>query len=286
MKLTIDKKIEKLICDLPPCVFKFKYILNRRWPFLYPHRRERVIDIIIMREINKFNINLCDLLDNQDHRKEKLFTVPIINVIESLIFEYGNKEKIFENIYHGLALFNIPRNISLTLKFKYNNFNSMGKGKYPKTNSIRFLETNKIPFEGFFYKYEERGGTRVSARELGVDEHIIVKTIIVEDENKNPYIVLMHGDKEISTKNLARNLNVKSISPCSPETANKHSGYVVGGTSPFGTRKSMPIFIEKSILDLEYIFINGGKKGFLVKIDSKDVQKLLNASLVEVGIDG
>ncbi|UOD35061.1 Cys-tRNA(Pro) deacylase [Deferribacteraceae bacterium V6Fe1] len=162
----------------------------------------------------------------------------------------------------------------------------MAKVKYPKTNAIRFLEENKVPFEGYFYKYEERGGTKVSARELGVDEHIIVKTIIMEDDNKKPFIVLMHGDKEISTKNLARILNVKSVSPCSPETANKHSGYVVGGTSPFGTRKNMPVFMEKSILDLEYIFINGGKRGFLVKIDPKDVQKILNATIVEVGIDG
>lgn len=96
----------------------------------------------------------------------------------------------------------------------------------------------------------------------------------------------MHGDKEISTKNLTRILNVKSISPCFPEPANKHSGYVVGGTSPFGTSKSMPVFKEKSILDLEYIFFNGGKNDFLIKINPKDVQKLLNASLVEVGIDG
>ncbi|MBZ4643759.1 MAG: ybaK/ebsC protein [Deferribacteraceae bacterium] len=162
----------------------------------------------------------------------------------------------------------------------------MAKVKYPKTNAIRFLEENKIPFEGFFYKYEERGGTKVSARELGVDEHIIVKTIIMEDESKKPFIVLMHGDKEISTKNLARILNVKAVSPCEPETANKHSGYIVGGTSPFGTRKNMPVFMEKSILDLEYIFINGGKRGFLVKINPRDVQRVLNATLVEVGIDG
>jgi Cys-tRNA(Pro) deacylase len=162
----------------------------------------------------------------------------------------------------------------------------MAKVKYPKTNAIRFLEENKIPFEGFFYKYEERGGTKVSARELGVDEHIIVKTIIMEDESKKPFIVLMHGDLEISTKNMARFLNVKSVSPCSPETANKHTGYIVGGTSPFGTRKKLPVFMEKSILDLEYIFINGGKRGFLVKINPRDVQRVLNATLVEVGIDG
>jgi len=107
MILTLNKKVEKLICDLPPCIFKFKYILNRRWPFLYPHRRERVADIIIMREITKFNINLCDLLDNEHHRKETFFTVPIINVIESLIFEYGNQEKIFGNISNGLALYRL-----------------------------------------------------------------------------------------------------------------------------------------------------------------------------------
>jgi Cys-tRNA(Pro) deacylase len=134
------------------------------------------------------------------------------------------------------------------------------------------------------YRYEDHGGTAVSARELGVDEHSVVKTLIMEDENAQPIIVLMHGDMEVSTKALARQIGCKSINPCKPATADKHSGYQVGGTSPFGTRRAMPVYMEQSILALPKIFINGGSKGFLVGIDPKDAQRILNPVLVQSGM--
>lgn len=141
-----------------------------------------------------------------------------------------------------------------------------------------------MKFTEHTYKYEERGGTKVSARELRVDEYWLVKTLIMEDDRKNPLVVLMHGDREVSTKNLARLLNAKSIHPCPPEVTQKHSGYLVGGTSPFGTRKKMPIYMEETILDLPKIFINGGKRGYLVGIEPKELMRVLNPSLVRVGI--
>jgi Cys-tRNA(Pro) deacylase len=141
-----------------------------------------------------------------------------------------------------------------------------------------------VDFTDHLYEYEERGGTTVSARELGVDEHCMVKTLVMEDERKNPLIILMHGDLEVSTKELARFLNVKTMIPCSPETANKHSGYLVGGTSPFGTRKVMPIFLEETILKLPTIYINGGKRGYLVSLDPTELIRVLNPTLVKVGI--
>src|SRR5690606_22622430 len=118
-------------------------------------------------------------------------------------------------------------------------------------------------------------GSAASSRELGVDEHIVVKTLIMETETKSPLIVLMHGDCQVSTKNLARFLNVKSVTPCDPEVANKHSGYLVGGTSPFGTKKKMPVYIQKTILDLDKVYINGGKRGFLVSLSPKDIERVL-----------
>jgi len=127
------------------------------------------------------------------------------------------------------------------------------------------------------YAYEERGGTATSARELGVSEHAVVKTLIMEDEKKCPLIALMHGDAEVSTKSLARALGVKSVSPCAPATADRHSGYQVGGTSPFGTRKVMPVFVQETILELDHIYINGGKRGFLVKMKPRDVVQILKA---------
>lgn len=140
-----------------------------------------------------------------------------------------------------------------------------------------------MKFTEHTYKYEERGGTKVSARELGVDEHWLVKTLIMEDDRKNPLVVLMHGDREVSTKNLARLLKARSIHPCPPEIAQKHSGYLVGGTSPFGTRKKMPIYMEETILDLPKIFINGGKRGYLVGIDPQELVRVLKPVLVNVG---
>jgi Cys-tRNA(Pro) deacylase len=158
------------------------------------------------------------------------------------------------------------------------------KNKYPVTQGIRFLRAAKVPFVEFLYEYEERGGTVVCARELGVDEHLAIKTLIMEDENEAPLIVLMHGDMEVSTKELARVIGVKTIKPCEPAVANKHSGYLVGGTSPFGTRHKMPVYMEETILDWPKVYINGGKRGFLVAMDPQDIRELLNPVLVKVGI--
>jgi Cys-tRNA(Pro) deacylase len=160
----------------------------------------------------------------------------------------------------------------------------MTRKDYPKTNAIRCLLEHAIEFEVFRYKYEERGGTRVSSRELGVDEHVVVKTLVMETDAGRPLIVLMHGDNEVSTKQLARILNVKSISPCDPRTANRHTGYLVGGTSPLGTRHSMPVYCEASILDLDRIYINGGARGLLVRIDPKDLPKALEIAPIHVAI--
>lgn len=161
----------------------------------------------------------------------------------------------------------------------------MSKDKFPVTPAIRVLRSHKVDFTPHIYVYEEHGGTAVAAHEIGVDEYATIKTIVLQDEHKNPLIALMHGTKEISTRNLARFLNVKSITPCSPDLAQKHTGYLVGGTSPFGTRHAMPVYMERSILDLERIYINGGKRGFLVGIKPQDVVKVLHPELVEVATD-
>ena len=160
----------------------------------------------------------------------------------------------------------------------------MAKQDFPVTQAIRFLRSHNVAFEPRLYEYEERGGTAVSARELGVDEHCVIKTLIMEDEAKNPLIVLMHGDREVSTKNLARHLGVKTITTCTPEAANRHSGYMVGGTSPFGTRKAMPAYVEASILDLGTIYINGGKRGYLVGIPASCLSQILAAKPVDVAV--
>ena len=156
--------------------------------------------------------------------------------------------------------------------------------KAPVTPAVRFLRDKKVEYTEHLYEYEERGGTAVSARELGVPEHAVVKTLVMEDEVGRPLIILMHGDLEVSTKNLARTVGRKTIVPCSPDTANKHTGYLVGGTSPFATKKQLPIYMERTILDLDRIYINGGKRGFLVGMSPKDLVRLLSPSLVEVGI--
>ncbi len=160
----------------------------------------------------------------------------------------------------------------------------MGKDKTPVTPAIRLLREQQVAFTPHFYRYEEKGGTTVSARELGVEEHQVVKTLIMEDEGKNPLIVLMHGDLQVSTKELARLIGVKSVTPCPPEAANRHSGYLVGGTSPFATRRPMPVYMEETILDLPHIYINGGRRGFLVDIAPREVVRLLRPTLVRVGI--
>jgi len=160
----------------------------------------------------------------------------------------------------------------------------MAKEKTPVTPAIRQLRAAGVSFSEHLYQYEEKGGTAVSARELGVDEHAVVKTLIMEDERKDPLIVLMHGDCQVSTKELARIIGVKQVTPCSPDSANRHSGYLVGGTSPFGTKKAMPVYMEESILLLEKIYLNGGKRGFLVGLDPADAARLLQPVLVKVGI--
>ena len=161
----------------------------------------------------------------------------------------------------------------------------MAKEKVPVTPAVRLLREKQVNFVERFYAYEDRGGTEVGARELGVDERAGVKTLIMEDEKHNPLIVLMHGDKQVSTKKLARFLGVKTIAPCRPEVANKHTGYLVGGTSPFGTRRPMPVYMEKTILDLPVIYINGGKRGFLLEMNPHDVARVLQPVLVNVAVD-
>jgi len=158
----------------------------------------------------------------------------------------------------------------------------MAKEKTPVTPAIRVLRKEKVSFQPHLYAYEEKGGTRVSARELGVDEHCVIKTLIMEDEAGRPLIVLMHGDRQVSTKNLARTLGVKNVTPCAAADAQRHSGYQVGGTSPFGVRRAMPVYMEETIATLPRLFINGGKRGFLVEIDPKDLIRVLAPTPVQV----
>jgi Cys-tRNA(Pro) deacylase len=134
------------------------------------------------------------------------------------------------------------------------------------TPATEWLRAHGVPFTEHPYDYVEHGGTGESARQLGVDEHAVVKTLVMQDDKGEPLIVLMHGDKQVSTKNLAREIAVKSVEPCKPEVAQRHSGYLVGGTSPFGTRKALRVFVEASVLELPRIFINGGRRGYLVGI--------------------
>ncbi len=154
--------------------------------------------------------------------------------------------------------------------------------KGPTTQATLFLKANGVAFTDHLYAYEAHGGTSVSARELGVEEHAVVKTLVMENELKKPLIVLMHGDRKVSTKELARQIGCKKVEPCKPEVANKHSGYLFGGTSPFGTKTGMPIYVERSILELDRIYINGGRRGYLVGIDPKELPKLLAVEAVEV----
>jgi len=158
----------------------------------------------------------------------------------------------------------------------------MPKEKFPVTAAVRVLREHGVAFSHHPYEYEERGGTVVSARELGVPEHAVVKTLVMEDDSKQPLIVLMHGDREVSTKNLARWLGVKTVTPCAPAAADRHSGYQVGGTSPFGTRRRMPVYMERSIVELPYLYINGGHKGYLVGMTPADLVRVLQPVLVEI----
>jgi Cys-tRNA(Pro) deacylase len=158
------------------------------------------------------------------------------------------------------------------------------KDHVSETPATAFLKKHGVAYTEHAYEYVERGGTRVSAEALGVDEHHVVKTLVMEDDAKRPLIVLMHGDREVSTKNLARQAGVKRIEPCSPEVAQRHSGYQVGGTSPFGTRKPMRVYVERTILDLPKIYINGGRRGFLVGIDPKTLARVLDVTPVAAGL--
>lgn len=154
----------------------------------------------------------------------------------------------------------------------------------PETPATRFLHAHRIAHSNHLYDYEEHGGTRTSARELNVDEHAVVKTLVMEDEAGKPMIVLMHGDRKVSTKELARQIGAKHIEPCTPESAQRHTGYLVGGTSPFGTKKTLPIYVEKSIFNLPLIYINGGRRGYLVGVHPHDLMRALKPTLVQCAL--
>lgn len=158
----------------------------------------------------------------------------------------------------------------------------MAKDNLPVTAAIRVLRAAGVAYTPRLYDYEEKGGTAHSAACLGVDEHEVIKTLVMEDETKRPLVVLMHGDRQVSTKALARHLGVKSIQPCQPAVADRHSGYQVGGTSPFGTKRVMPIYMEASIASLPRIFVNGGRRGMLVELDPRELVRVLQPELVEV----
>jgi Cys-tRNA(Pro) deacylase len=160
----------------------------------------------------------------------------------------------------------------------------MSKTDYPVTPAVRMLRDKKINFEPHLYDYQEHGGTARSAAELGVAEHSVVKTLVMETDKREPLIILMHGDREVSTKELARAINAKTVAPCKPDAAQKHTGYMVGGTSPFGTRRSLPVYVEQTIFDLPKIYINGGKRGFLVSIDPQILKIALPVHEVTVAI--
>ena len=153
-----------------------------------------------------------------------------------------------------------------------------------ETPATALLKKHKVPFSEHPYEYEEHGGTSVSSRELGVEEHHVVKTLVMQDEAAKPLVVLMHGDRKVSTKNLARNIGCKAVEPCKPEVAQRHSGYLIGGTSPFGTKKAMPVYVEESILGLETIYINGGRRGFLVGIAPRVLVDVLGAKPVHCAL--
>jgi Cys-tRNA(Pro) deacylase len=152
------------------------------------------------------------------------------------------------------------------------------------TPATAFLKARKVVFSEHTYEYVEHGGTEVPARSLGVPEHQIVKTLVMEDEARRPLVVLMHGDRKVSTKNLARQAGRKSVEPCKPEVAQRHTGYQVGGTSPFGMKKPLPVLVERSILELPEIYINGGRRGLLVRMRSADLGALLSVSPVDVAL--
>lgn len=158
------------------------------------------------------------------------------------------------------------------------------KAHISETPATAFLRKHGVAFTEHPYEYEDKGGTSVSARELGVDEHAVVKTLVMEDEQARPLIVLMHGDCKVSTKELARQIGCKKIEPCKPGVATRHTGFLVGGTSPFGTKKPLPIYIEQTILDLPQLYINGGRRGYLVGMPPATLMALLAATPVQVAL--
>jgi Cys-tRNA(Pro) deacylase len=156
------------------------------------------------------------------------------------------------------------------------------KNKFPITSAIRFLREHQVDFIERPYRYEEEGGTELAAKALGVDERLVIKTLVMEDDQRAPFIILMHGDKQVSTKALARTIGVKSVNPCAPQAAFKHTGYMVGGISPFGTKKPLSVYIEESILSLPKIFINAGRRGLLAEMSPADLIKILKPIPVKV----
>ncbi len=157
--------------------------------------------------------------------------------------------------------------------------------KHPTTMAVRALRAAKVSFTPHVFTYEPRGGTRHSAEVLGVDEHLVIKTLIFEDDKKQPLCILMHGDREVSTRNLARQIGARSVQPCAPEMADKHSGYQVGGTSPFGLKRAMPIYAERGVLELPTLYINGGARGFLVAITGAELVRVLAPKPVDVAVE-
>ena len=160
----------------------------------------------------------------------------------------------------------------------------MSKEKIPSTPAILALKAASAVYTLHTYAYEDKGGTRVSSKKMGVDEHCVIKTLVMEDENAKPIIILMHGDKEVSTKSLARTIGVKSINPCKPEVAHRHTGYLVGGTSPFGLKKPLAVYMEKTISELPEILINAGSRGLLAKMNPSELVRILKPREVNVAI--
>ena len=161
----------------------------------------------------------------------------------------------------------------------------MKRPSHSETPATQFLKANGVAYTEHCYAYVEHGGTSVSSERLGVDEHHVVKTLMMEDDKGAPLVVLMHGDRKVSTKNLARQIGAKRVEPSQPAVAQRHSGYVVGGTSPFGTKKKLPVYLERSVLELDYIWINGGRRGFLVCIPPQEIVRTLAPTLVEVAME-
>jgi Cys-tRNA(Pro) deacylase len=154
----------------------------------------------------------------------------------------------------------------------------------PSTNAVRLLREQGVAFTTHEYRYEEHGGTAVAAAALGVDERAMIKTLVMEDDSQAPVIVLMHGDREVSTKELARALARRSITPCDARTAERHTGYRVGGTSPFGTRRPIPVCLQASVADLETVYINGGSRGFLLGVSTAELIRVLRPTMVDVAV--